>query len=146
MLPEPATRSRKHDRLQPRRGARTVSAVSVRQNVHMYMADLVKTAASWATRPPSGVTHTPNVFAQSRDWERVAPPTLKLMPRYADNFKKRWAFPLISIHIRASHHPMSRSLPLPKYQHSGMARLTTSVWENQLSREKNDSEVLTELK
>ena len=29
------------------------------------------------------------VFAQSRDWERVAPPTLKLMPRYADSYKKR---------------------------------------------------------
>jgi len=55
----------------------------------MYTPGLVKTAASWATRPPSGVTHTPNVFPQSRDWERVAPPTLKLTPRYADSFKKR---------------------------------------------------------
>ena len=93
MLPEPATRSRKHDRLQPRRGARTVRVVSVRRNVRMYTPDLVKTAASWATRSPSGVTHTPNVFAQSRDWERVAPPTLKLTPRYADNFKKRMDLP-----------------------------------------------------
>jgi len=55
----------------------------------MYTADLVKTAASWPTRPPSGVTRTPNVFAPSRDWERVAPPPLKLTPRYADDFKKR---------------------------------------------------------
>jgi hypothetical protein len=75
MLPEPATRSRKLDGLQPRRGARTVRMVSVRRNVRMY------TAANWATRPPSGVTHAPNAFAQSRDWERVAPPTLKLTPR-----------------------------------------------------------------
>ncbi|KAI9507647.1 hypothetical protein F5148DRAFT_1306912 [Russula earlei] len=89
MLPEPATRSRKHDRLQPRRGARTMRVVSVRRNVRMYTPDLVKSAASWATRPVSGVMHVPNVFAQSRDWERVAPPTLKLTPRYADSFKKR---------------------------------------------------------
>jgi len=40
---------------------------------------------------------------------------------------------LISIHIRASHRPMRRLLPLPQYQHSEKARLTTSVWENQLS-------------
>ena len=93
MLPEPATRSRKHDRLQPRRGARTMRVVSVRRNVRMYTTDLVKTAASWATRAPSGVTHAPNVFAQSRDWERVAPPTLKLAPRYADSFKKRMSLP-----------------------------------------------------
>jgi hypothetical protein len=93
MLPEPATRSRKHDRLQPRRGARTMRVVSVRRNVRMYTSDLVKTAASWASRPPSGVTHAPNVFFQSRDWERVAPPTLKLAPRYADSFKKRMGLP-----------------------------------------------------
>ena len=93
MLPERATRSRKHDRLQPRHGARTVRVVSFRRNVRMYTPDLVKTAASWATRPPSGVTHTPNVFAQSRDWERVAPPKLKLMPRYADRPKKRIDLP-----------------------------------------------------
>jgi len=54
----------------------------------MYTLDFVKTAASWATRPSSVVTYTPNVFAQPRDWERVAPPTLKLTPRYADSFKK----------------------------------------------------------
>ena len=69
MLPGPATRSRKHERLQPRRGARTVRVVSVRRNVRMYTPDLVKSAASWATRAPSGVSHAPNPFAQSRDWE-----------------------------------------------------------------------------
>jgi len=35
-----------------------------------------------------------------------------------------WTFPLISIHIQASHRPMRRPLPLPQYQHSEMARLT----------------------
>jgi len=59
MLPEPATRSRKHDRLQPRHGARTVRVVSVRRDVRMYTSDLIKTAACWATRPPIGVTHAP---------------------------------------------------------------------------------------
>ena len=50
MLPEPATRSRKHDRHQPRCGThRTVRVVSVRRNVRMYTPGLVKTAASWAT-------------------------------------------------------------------------------------------------
>jgi hypothetical protein len=93
MLPEPSTRSRKHDRLQTRRGARTVRVVSVRRNVRMYTPDLVKSAASWATRAPSGVTHAPNPFVQSRDWERVSPPTLKLPPRYADSFKKRMDLP-----------------------------------------------------
>jgi hypothetical protein len=93
MLPDPATRSRKNDRLQPRRGARTMRVVSVRRNVRMYTPDLVKTSASWACRAPSGVTHAPNAFAQSRDWERVAPPTLKLVPRYADSFKKRMDLP-----------------------------------------------------
>ena len=60
----------------------------------MYTPDLVKTSASRATRLPSGVTHTSNVFAQSRNWERVAPLTLKLTPRYADSFKKRMDLPL----------------------------------------------------
>jgi hypothetical protein len=59
MLPEPSTRSRKQERLQPRRGARTVRVVSVRRNVRMYTPDLIKSAASWASRPPSGVTHAP---------------------------------------------------------------------------------------
>jgi hypothetical protein len=93
MLPEPAARLRKQDRIQPRRGARTVRVVSIRRNVRMYSPDLIKTAASWATRPPNGAMHASNTFVQSRDWERVAPPTLKLTPRYADSFKKRMDLP-----------------------------------------------------
>jgi len=72
VIPEPATRLRKHDTLQPRCGARIVRVVNVRRNVRMYTQDLVKTAESWCTRPPSGVTHAPNVFAQFCDWDRVA--------------------------------------------------------------------------
>ncbi|KAN0129056.1 hypothetical protein V8E53_013206 [Lactarius tabidus] len=67
MLPEPATRARSQDRLQPRRGARTVRVVSVRRNVRMPLSKC--------------------------DWERVAPPTLRLTPRYADSFKKRMDLP-----------------------------------------------------
>ncbi|KAH8988261.1 hypothetical protein EDB86DRAFT_3065602 [Lactarius hatsudake] len=93
MLPDPATRSRSQDRPQPRRGARTVRVVSVRRNVRMYTPDLIKSAASWASRPAGVTGHSPNVFAQSRDWERVAPPTLRLTPRYADSFKKRMDLP-----------------------------------------------------
>ncbi|KAI0249408.1 hypothetical protein BJV78DRAFT_1228260 [Lactifluus subvellereus] len=93
MLPDPATRTRKQDRLQPRRGARTVRVISVRRNVRMYTPDLVKNAASWGSRPLGGAMHAPNVFVQSREWERVAPPTLKLAPRYADSFKKRMDLP-----------------------------------------------------
>jgi hypothetical protein len=55
VLPEPATRSRKHESLQLRRRARTVGVVSVRGNVRVYTPDLVKTAASLETLPPSGV-------------------------------------------------------------------------------------------
>jgi len=40
------------------------------------------------------LSHTPNPIAQSQDWEQVAPPTLKLMPRYADSFKKCVDLPL----------------------------------------------------
>jgi hypothetical protein len=90
-------------------GALTVRVVSVGRNVRMYAPDLVKSAASWATRPPSGVTHATNPFAQSRDWERVSPPTLKLTPRYADSFKKRMDLP-------PNFHP-----------HTGVASLSASI-------------------
>jgi len=75
--------------LQPCRGVSTPLVVSRRQNLHMYMTDLLKTATSWAIQHPSGVIHVPNVFAQSRDWEWVAPPRLKPTPRYADSTVER---------------------------------------------------------
>ncbi|KAI0367874.1 hypothetical protein BV20DRAFT_529986 [Pilatotrama ljubarskyi] len=82
------------DRPQPRRGARTVRVVSVRRNVRMYSPDLVKTAASWAHRPRGAVSNAgERAFAGSREWERIAPPTLKLPPRYSDAYKKRMDLP-----------------------------------------------------
>ncbi|KAH9953349.1 hypothetical protein BC827DRAFT_1249175 [Russula dissimulans] len=68
--------------------------VSVRWNVRMYTytPDLVKTTARWAARAPCGVTHAPNPFSQSRNWERVSL-HLKLMPHYADSFERRMGLP-----------------------------------------------------
>ena len=73
--------------------------------------DLVKSAASWApTRVLSGVAHAPNPFAQSRDGERVAPPTLKLTPRHADSLRKRMDLPANFIRIQVLLHQMRLSL------------------------------------
>ncbi|KAI0776988.1 hypothetical protein BD413DRAFT_234537 [Trametes elegans] len=84
----------RQDRPQPRRGARTVRILSVRRNVRMYSPDLVKTAASWAQRPRGAVSNAgERAFAGSREWERIAPPTLKLPPRYSDAYKKRMDLP-----------------------------------------------------
>jgi hypothetical protein len=60
---------------------------------HVHTPDLVKTAASWAARAPSGVTHAPNPFAQSRNWERIDLPTLMPMLCDADSFKKPMDLP-----------------------------------------------------
>ncbi|KAG2356573.1 hypothetical protein BDR07DRAFT_1300167 [Suillus spraguei] len=75
--------SAKHERPQARRGARTVRVVSVRRNVRMYSQDLVNTAASWAHRSHG------HGLAGSKEWERIAPPSLKLPPRYSEAYKKR---------------------------------------------------------
>ncbi|OSD02337.1 hypothetical protein PYCCODRAFT_1425435 [Trametes coccinea BRFM310] len=84
----------KNERPQPRRGARTVRVLSVRRNVRMYSPDLVKTAASWAQRPRGAVSNAgERAFAGSREWERIAPPTLKLPPRYSDAYRKRMDLP-----------------------------------------------------
>jgi len=72
---------------QPRQGVRTVRVVSVRRNVRMYSPDLVKSASTWANRP--GATSLTNGFAASKEWQRIAPPTLKLQPRYSEAYKKR---------------------------------------------------------
>jgi hypothetical protein len=77
----------------PSRSPHDTRGQRVRRNVRMYTADLVKSGASWVIPPPSGVTDLPNPFARSRDRERVASPTLKLMPRNADIFKKRMDLP-----------------------------------------------------
>ncbi len=82
------------ERPQPRRGARTTRVVSVRRNVRMYSADLVKTAASWGQKPRGLASSSNNrSFASSREWERICPPTIKLAPRYSDSFRKRMDLP-----------------------------------------------------
>ena len=77
----------------PSRSPHDTRGQHIRRNVRMYTADLVKSGASWVIPPPSGVTDAPNPFARSRDRERVASPTLKLMPRNADIFKKHMDLP-----------------------------------------------------
>ncbi|KZT03110.1 uncharacterized protein LAESUDRAFT_660514 [Laetiporus sulphureus 93-53] len=81
-------------RPEPRRGARTVRVMSVRRNVRMYSPDLVKTAASWAQRPRgAGSSMGERAFAGSKEWDRIAPSTLKLSPRYSDAYRKRMDLP-----------------------------------------------------
>ncbi|KJA15902.1 hypothetical protein HYPSUDRAFT_207491 [Hypholoma sublateritium FD-334 SS-4] len=77
---------------QPRRGARTVRVMSVRRNVRMYSPDLVKTASVWAYRPAGAHGHNP--LASSKEWDRIAPPTLKLAPRYSEGYKMRMSMPV----------------------------------------------------
>ncbi|PPQ77822.1 hypothetical protein CVT25_015316 [Psilocybe cyanescens] len=76
---------------QPRRGARTIRVTSVRRNVRMYSPDLVKTASTWAYRPPG--SNVSNGLAASKEWDRIAPATLKLAPRYSEGYKKRMDMP-----------------------------------------------------
>jgi hypothetical protein len=52
MLPEPDAQLRKHDGLQPRRGARTVHVVGVRRNFRMYSHNLA-IGNKWLHRHPS---------------------------------------------------------------------------------------------
>ncbi|TCD71065.1 hypothetical protein EIP91_000157 [Steccherinum ochraceum] len=83
--------TKKNERPQPRRGARTIRMISVRRNVRMYSPDLVKSAAGWVSRPHGGTppATTDRSFASSKEWERIAPPTLKLTPRYSEAYRKR---------------------------------------------------------
>ncbi|KAL4076628.1 hypothetical protein V8B97DRAFT_2004350 [Scleroderma yunnanense] len=83
----------KQGRPQVRRGARTMRVVSVRRNVRMYSLDLVKTAAGWASRPRGNPNENHAGLAGSKEWERIAPSTLKLQPRYSDGYKKRMDMP-----------------------------------------------------
>ncbi|KAF9483685.1 hypothetical protein BDN70DRAFT_873531 [Pholiota conissans] len=80
-----------HKKPQPRTGSRTVRVMSVRRNVRMYSPDLVKTASIWAHKPPG--SHGTNGLANSKEWERIAPSTLKLPPRYSEGYKKRMDMP-----------------------------------------------------
>lgn len=64
--------------------------MSVRRNVRMYSPDLVKTASTWACRTQESIN---NGLASSKEWERIAPPTLKLTPRYSESYKKKMDLP-----------------------------------------------------
>jgi hypothetical protein len=92
-LPFLHQRNKNNEKPQPRKGARTLRVVSVRRNVRMYSPDLVKTAATWAQRPKVGVTPGDRGLMGSKEWERIAPPTLKLPPRYSEAYKKRMDLP-----------------------------------------------------
>ncbi|TFK46303.1 hypothetical protein OE88DRAFT_1667926 [Heliocybe sulcata] len=93
MLPDIHSARSRDEKPQPRRGVRTMRVVSVRRNVRMYSRDLVKTGASWATRPRGLPGQGENGLASSKEWQRIAPPTLKLPPRYSDGYKKRMDMP-----------------------------------------------------
>ena len=74
----------------PRRGAKLKRLALVRRNVRLYSSDLIKSAASWAT--PKGD------LQNSKEWNRIAPPFLKLQPRYSDTYRKY-------INVPPSFHP-----------------------------------------
>ncbi|KAF8621948.1 hypothetical protein AX15_007381 [Amanita polypyramis BW_CC] len=77
-----------------RKGARTVRLLNVRRNVRMYTRDLVKIAATWGSRTAPRTSPGPsNALYTSKEWERVAPVTLKLAPKYSESFKKRMNMP-----------------------------------------------------
>ena len=73
-------------KLQPRRGARTAECPHVSTRSCQACCELGLSASGRGDAAP-------DVFAQSNDWERVVPPTLKLVPCYADNYKKRMDIP-----------------------------------------------------
>ncbi|KAH9946731.1 hypothetical protein B0H21DRAFT_387570 [Amylocystis lapponica] len=105
-------------RPQPRRGARTVRVLSVRRNVRMYSPDLVKTAAGWAVRPRRAVgAGSERSLQASKEWERIAPPTFKLAPRYSDGYKKRMDLPA-SFHPDTGAGSASSSLSAPSLSSS----------------------------
>ncbi|KAF9530828.1 hypothetical protein CPB83DRAFT_921224 [Crepidotus variabilis] len=116
---------------QPRRGARTTRVMSVRRNVRMYSPDLVKTASTWAHRAPGSTT---NGLANSKEWDRIAPATLKMTPRYSETYKKRMVMPpnfnpdlapgtVPSMSPSSSQHPpaMSQSALLPDTDYFGLS-------------------------
>lgn len=109
---------------QPRRGVRTVRLMTVRRNVRMYSPDLVKTAASWAdSSAPSK-----NGLLVSKEWARIAPPTLKLPPRYSDAYRKRMNMP-------PNFHPDTGALAAPSLNASSSS---SSYGSSLTSSDNND--------
>lgn len=84
----PFLQQSKNVKPQARQGARTVRVMGVRRNVRMYSPDLVKSASSWAASKSAL-----GGLASSKEWERIAPSTLKLPPRYSETYKKRMNMP-----------------------------------------------------
>ena len=112
----------KSARPQPRKGARTVRVMSVRRNVRIYSPDLVKTASTWAHR--GAHSNVSNGLASSKEWDRIAPATLKLPPRYSEAYKKRMDLP-------ANFHP--DTVPGTAYAPTGMGSQPTSSYSSATS-------------
>ncbi|KIL57157.1 hypothetical protein M378DRAFT_1029718 [Amanita muscaria Koide BX008] len=88
---------------QPCKGARTVRLLNVRRNVRLYSTDLVRIAATWGSRATPRLSAGPsNTLYLSKEWERVAPTTLKLPPKYSEAFKKRMNIPQLSSRLAPS--------------------------------------------
>ncbi|KAH7886807.1 hypothetical protein F5I97DRAFT_1870488 [Phlebopus sp. FC_14] len=112
---------KQQERLQARRGARTLRIVSVRRNVRMYSPDLVKTAVGWASRPRTGQNENYGL-AGSKEWERIAPSALNLPPRYSEGYKKRMNLP-------ANFHPYTVPGSVPSTTSSTSSANSTLVDE-----------------
>ncbi|KAI0280241.1 hypothetical protein BC826DRAFT_1191647 [Russula brevipes] len=99
MLPEPSTDQESRE-APTASWRRTVRVVSVRRNVRMYTPDLVKSAASWATRAPSGVTHAlESVCSISRLGASCASHA-QVAAALCGQFQEAHGLPPISIQIR----------------------------------------------
>ena len=86
MLPQLATRSRKHDRVRARRQCKAECL-----DVYSILSRVLRVGTPGLR---GEVGHPPNEFAQS---QRVVPPALKLAPRYADSFAIRSAWVILRI-------------------------------------------------
>ena len=96
--------------------------MSVRRNVRIYSPDLVKTASTWAHR--GAHSNVSNGLASSKEWDRIAPATLKLPPRYSEAYKKRMDLP-------ANFHP--DTVPGTAYAPTGMGSQPTSSYSSATS-------------
>ncbi|KDQ58269.1 hypothetical protein JAAARDRAFT_35076 [Jaapia argillacea MUCL 33604] len=152
----PAIERNPKEKPQARRGVRTMRVVSVRRNVRMYSPDLVRTGASWATRP-RGVLSPPtspgvaeNGLANSKEWARIAPQTLKLAPRYSDGYKKRMDMATnFNPETGPGATPSISSSPSTSSTISSSSSMTTTTWLDDdfgLGGKKGEVRSLTDLK
>lgn len=70
-------------------------------------------------------------FAGSKEWERVAPPTLRLTPRYSDAYKKRMDLPP-HFHPASGTNSSSSTLTVPSLSSSvsTSSTATSSLWDD----------------